>query len=794
MMRFLTRNTSAHDDKEKFSRLKQQSKLAINSLLRFQEEYQTLHCVLVIGQPEAGKSTLCASFGKLVFSNQANLIHDQKNPEFVFEVYLHNDTLFFHIPQDFFLFSEMQIQQRLWHYFATQLGKHRSYLTISRCMVCVDLQDFLTRNKVSNETRLAQITLALNVLGAGLKHRLDIALFFTKADLMPGFTEFFEHESKEFLEQPWGMSLENTDEETLRSECDLLIQKVNERLLWSLHHEVHLDNLHLIKTFPLILETVKQKISSILPVAIEPWTQNRYLKPRELYFVSCRQVRELTETLNTGKTNIKLHQKQDHHKVFFVKHALEHQCHYSKTGTTSHTEKATRFIFVLLCGLLFIAFVLYNAQQFARHITSIESANKILDTGLAFEKNAHTEPKLKDVTRELNKISNAWQTLEKNQQSSLLETYIFTRDTTVEIQLKNVYQRIISQQWLPLITQALESYINRNLSSQPANAYIAFQLYLMLSQPGSSIDTEYLHAHLGDLLGNDVAPQHVLTNNLHKNILVLDENSPFVKKTQATFSELPANKLAYILLFASIDSHHPLSLSSTISADQLSLKINPMFDNISEIYTKSAFDDIYKKRLPAVVSEVIYGNKVLGTYHHDTTSEKDLLNQLQTEYVNLYSDAWEQAINHIDLAPVSSLDELAAQLKILTSIDSPILNLLNLVQKNTSIPQIEQNSAFLSEFNRILTKESKPDNNALYRSFTLLIKLRDQILVLKNGNTPETTCTLLANENSSTPENPSTAKQIHFIATQLPLPIQSWLQQIVDSYYTLLQQQAADCS
>ena len=125
------------------------------------------------------------------------------------------------------------------------------------------------------------------------------------------------------------------------------------------------------------------------------------------------------------------------------------------------------------------------------------------------------------MTNELDQISNAWEKLDKNQRSSLIDTYIFTRDSKLEIQLQNVYQRIISQQWLPLVTQQLEHYIDTNLSSNPANAYIAFNMYLMLSQPDWSVDTNYIQTHLGDLLGHENDPDNVLSGNIQKNILKL---------------------------------------------------------------------------------------------------------------------------------------------------------------------------------------------------------------------------------------------------------------------------------
>lgn len=788
MMRFISQKKTIQSEKAKFNHLKKACKLTVKRLLQLHAEHATTHCVLVIGQPESGKSILCASSAELIYS---------AHNETAFEIYLQQHTLFLHIPQDFFLINETRYQTLAWHFLTLQLKKQYAYLPITRCLITIDLHDFLTRSKTSNDTRLAQISLALNTLANRLRAHLDIALFFTKADLIPGFNEFFNHESKEFLEQPWGIPLE---ENTLSIECDQLIKKLNDRLLWRLHHELHTENLTLIKTFPLAIEAMKNKLLDILPGFLTQWDNNRFLHATQLYFVSCRQFNEITETTQAESSAIKKNNTQAHHKHFFTQQALENQCQYILKNPSAYIDKITKISFIGLCSLLLLAFILYTSQQFSQHIALIQTSKQTLEAGNIFSKQIYSSLKLNAVTQELETISQSWENLEKNQHGLLIGKYIFTRDTQLETQLQNLYQRIISQQWLPLVNQRLENYIHTHLSSDPANAYIAFTIYLMLSQPDWAVDTQYIDAHLSDLLSSSNEPIQmpikILAGNIQKNMLVIDENSPLIQNTRDAFLALPEEKLAYVLLFSTINAHHSMNLTNALHNTPPSLEIEKKFAVIPEIYTAPLFSDIYKKRLFAIVKETLHGNKTLGAIHLEDSAENTLLPKLKEDYLQLYADTWEQAIKHIHLTPVSTLDELAIQLKTLTSIDSPILNLLNLSQTNTSMPQIEQTSAFLSEFNHTLTKQSTPENNALYRSVALLIKLRDEILSIKkdNNNSKTIACALLANENASTPENPTEAKQISLLATQLSAPIQIWMQQVVDSYYTLLNQQAGHCS
>jgi len=345
-----------------------------------------------------------------------------------------------------------------------------------------------------------------------------------------------------------------------------------------------------------------------------------------------------------------------------------------------------------------------------------------------------------------------------------------------------------------LINERLENYIHAHLSSDPANAYIAFNIYLMLSQPDWPIDTSYIDAHLANLLGSSDEPIHLLPGNIQKNLLVVDENSPFIQNTREAFLALPSEKLAYILLFSTLDSHHSLNLLNTLGDQPLSLEIENKFSFIPEIYTAPLFSDIYKKRLSTIAKETVNGNKVLGPIHQKNMTVEILLPKLKEEYLQLYADAWEQAINHVRLTQTHTFSDFSAQLKILTSVDSPILALLNLSQTNTLIPEVKQASPFLTAFNDTLTKESTPENSALYHSFAFLIKLNEQLMQIQNNEDQKSVaCMLSAQESASTNENPTDAQQIRYLASQLPEPIQTWWIQVVDTYYALLKQNAVDC-
>lgn len=787
-------------EKTKFRWLKLQCKQAIATLILLQKKQHARHCVLVIGQPESGKSTLCsAQSGTLLFRNNTH----EKTNEFSFEIYEQHQTLFFHVPRDFFLFNEPKLQQRAWEFLASQLKRQRNYLSITRALVCIDINDFLTRSDISNETRLSQTALALNTLACKLKTPLDVSLLFTKADLITGFNEFFDHQNKEYLEQPWGISLRALNKASgdfIASEFKQLIHQLNQQLLWRIHHEANPEKLYLIKSFPLVMEAVKNKMIEILPPFLTQWTQKKLLTSTALYFVSCRQYRELKSSISLDTATIAKNHKMENQKQFFTHDVLKTLCQYRETHAVSRLEKITRASFVVFGTLLLLAFISFTAKQFSQHLALTRTTHQVIEQGDLFIKQPLLALKLDNINHELVIINNTLNALKNNDHSLLIGRFIFSNNTALEAQLELISQHILAQQWLPMINQRLENFVRTNLASEPEQAYIAFKIYLMLNQTEKSavrskaIDINYINSHLAKLLGDDIIllSQLPIATPFTQSSLI---QPSFVQKVREYFSGLSADKLAYILLFADLNNNSPLDLATTIDTQPMVLAVPKKFALIPTIYTEKMFTVIYHQKLLTVVHDVLQGNFVLGQQpQRSDISAESLLPKLQEEYAQLYRDAWEQALKHVALVKTDTRQDFAAQLQTLASVNSPILSLLKLSQTNTSFAPIEQSSLFLKDFNHTLTPQSTPDNSALFHSFIFLQNLNEQVLKIQTSDDPKTTaCQLLKQEYAATEQKPTDAQQIRFLATQLPEPIQSWLQQLVDAYYAMLNQQAADC-
>lgn len=763
-------------EKNKWQMLKQYCVQATTLLAELSKKTGVSNVILVLGQPESGKSVLCASTAHR-YIPRASL------PGIEVNLYTRDNTAFLEIPKDFFLVGDSALSSPAWKFLGIQLKKLRHHsFTVTHSILCIDLYDLLSRTKKSNEIHWIQIATALNNITVSLGATLKTTLFFTKMDLVPGFHEFFSHQSPEFLQQPWGMTF--PDVAHIEKIFDHFLKILNQQLLERLHHTVHSDYLYLIKAFPLAMENVKQSLLASLPTLYQQWRGNARIEPIGLYFISCCQFRPLKENAP--------------HKLFFVQDLLQTLCQAQPTQKLPSVEKIARSTFVLLTGLAFVIFLSVMTHSFSQHIALTQATQRVIHNSQIFLQHQQPLPRLQDISAQLTQLQKKRNTLQQDRRTLLLGRFIFLQDRADVAKLNALYADIVSQQWVPVVSRQLEKFIEENLTTQPEQAYIAVKMYVLLNPAriapeGHIVPAPYVATHLQALLGNQVIiPKKQRLKNFNAPSSIQYEH---LTKWRHYFSTLPLDKLAYIIFFSNIQAAPALNLTPLFHQNPSTLAIEPVFSQIPSIYTRDAFNALYEKELAQTAEEAINGNAVLGKYARSFQGsvEQDMLRQqLKKEYIALYSHVWEDTIKHVKLVQVNTLNEFIDQIDQITSSNSPILGLLNIVQKNTAIPVIEHHSLFLKAFNNTLTPLSTPDNSALFQSFLALKDMSQQLRSLQQDQNANAACALLQQEDA-TSQHPVPAQQVRVYATQLAAPIRAWLTQYVDAYTAWLSELGGDC-
>ncbi|MDX2506009.1 MAG: type VI secretion system membrane subunit TssM, partial [Gammaproteobacteria bacterium] len=170
-----------------------------------------------------------------------------------------------------------------WNGFLSLLKKHRKRRPINGVMVTISIQDILTQTEQEKNAHIHAIRSRLLELQNQLNIQFPVYLLITKGDLVAGFSEFFDDFGRDEREQIWGMTFpENydSDPETMNSpgalfngEFDLLLENLNERLLWRLNYERDQRRRGKIVEFPVQLEGIKKSLSDFIE---QTFSSSRY--------------------------------------------------------------------------------------------------------------------------------------------------------------------------------------------------------------------------------------------------------------------------------------------------------------------------------------------------------------------------------------------------------------------------------------------------------------------------------------------------------------------------------------
>lgn len=253
---------------------------------------------IIIGPPGSGKTTALANSGLRFplaerFGNKAlRGVGGTRNCDWWFtDEAILLDTAGRYTTQD----SDARSDRAAWQGFLDLLKRYRRRRPINGVMVAISLSDLMLLSEPERQAHARAIRQRIQELDAHFRMRFPVYLLLTKADLIAGFTEFFEDLASEERAQVWGFTRElgdrdeAVDGELVIREFEQLVKRLESRLLARLQDERDPGRRRLIFGFPQQIAGLKKPLADFVQ---EVFSGNRFEDApllRGVYFTSGTQ-------------------------------------------------------------------------------------------------------------------------------------------------------------------------------------------------------------------------------------------------------------------------------------------------------------------------------------------------------------------------------------------------------------------------------------------------------------------------------------------------------------------------
>ena len=192
--------------------------------------------------------------------------------------------------------SDAAADSSAWAGFLGLLKKYRKRQPINGAVVAISLSDLSLQDELTQMSHARAVRQRLHELRDKLGVRFPVYVLFTKADLIAGFTEFFDDLGKEEREQVWGFTLpiamekaETSPVAAVDSEFDGLLAALNAQSLEKMQAETDHQRRSLIAGFPNQFASLRQISGDFLREVFQDSRYEDRHMLRGVYFTSGTQ-------------------------------------------------------------------------------------------------------------------------------------------------------------------------------------------------------------------------------------------------------------------------------------------------------------------------------------------------------------------------------------------------------------------------------------------------------------------------------------------------------------------------
>ena len=733
---------------------------------------------VMIGPPGAGKTTaivnsglefpLADEFGKTAIGG----VGGTRNCDWWFtENAVLIDTAGRYTTQE----SDADADNAAWLGFLNLLKKHRIRQPINGAMIAISLSDLSMQDEATQKGHAKAVRRRLAELREKLGVRFPVYVLFTKADMIAGFTEYYDNLGKEEREQVWGFTLpldkgkgEASPIAAFDTEFGGLLAQLNAQLLDRMQSETDHQRRSLIAGFPAQVASVRATAKAFLA---EVFQESRYEDRqmlRGVYFTSGTQegtpidrlMMGMARTFGIGRQAIGTGRGTG--RSFFLTR-LFNQVIFPEAGLVSADDKVERryrwtkrvaiaatVLVALFTGSMWLRSYLGNMDlitSVAAEVTQYQAAAALVPGNPVADGDVAAAVPALNILRGM-KVNPIPATVDPAAASPFSPEFKLTwglyQGSSMANQSGQSYRASLNTIFLPRLLLRLEDQISSNINNATI-LYDALKVYLMLGLQGPMNSSEVKDWMTADwevaypgseneALRTDLAfhLQALLSQPMQEIAL----NGPLVEQAQDILAEMPMALRVYNAILNTPEARAlPQFRLTDIGGPNLDKAFvrnsgKPLNEGIEGIFTYDGFNSVFKDQALGVAETIQRDSVFLGP-KVKTDQSAAALAAITRDVLDLYYNdfiaRYDQLLGDLDVVPLASLQQAVDVTNILSGPTSPIVNVLNAVDKETRLtadPTGVDTAALGADATDIVVKDAIEDN-ASVRTRLLIEALRN---------------------------------------------------------------------
>jgi type VI secretion system protein ImpL len=613
--------------------------------------------------------------------------------------------------------SDASTDKAGWEGFLDLLKRTRERQALNGVIVAIALSDIASAPKEERLAHARAIRKRIKEMTTQLDLKLPVYALLTKADLLAGFTEFFDDLDAEKRAQVWGTTFAANQANPVTGflvEFKALVQRLDERLIDLIQRERSPDRRALIAGFPSQVASLEAPLVEFLTEAFGGSTLDPAPYLRGVYFTSGTQEGTPIDRLTGALArSFGIDQRRAPSlraasgRSYFLGRLLKDVIFYEAMLAGLNPAQKRRRLLLRLAGftlvgavaLLLVAGLVFSRANNEAAITASNTAIAGFGaTAQGLPLNPVADSNLPSVLPLLDQARDAPfgpgdTSAHGNMGLGLNQGGKLTAGASA------LYINALDNVMLPRLILQLEAEM-RGGFDRPEFLYQATRVYLMLGGQGP-MDKTLIEAWMNldwQRLYPGLANQPLRDDLMTHLVALLDAPLPpvpldgaLVESARATFSRVSVAERVYSRIrdsaqAAAVPGWDPAEAMGAAGAG-LFVRASgaPMTQGIAGFYTPKGFHLVLLPALTHAAKDVADESWVLGPNQQVDPSSPDMVNLEQNVialYEKDYEQHWDGMLADLNLAPFTNISQASQALYILSSPQSPMQMLLAGIASN----------------------------------------------------------------------------------------------------------------